>query len=50
MRNTTNNITTFKRDRNNDTISAFKYLFKILLERLLLSDKNATEAYDSFLS
>ena len=39
-----NNVTTFKRDINKDTIGDFKYLLKIITCTDVLSNKNTNEA------
>ena len=44
------NVTTFKTDINKDTRKDFKYLLKSIAWTDVLSNKNACEAYDSFLS
>ena len=44
-----NDVTSFKGDINKDTISDFKYLLKNVTWIDVLSNKNAIEAYDSFL-
>ena len=45
-----NDLTTFKRDINKDTISSFKYLLKNVAWRDVWNNENASEACDSFLS
>ena len=44
-----NNVTTLKRNMNKDT-GDFKYLLKIVTWTYVLSNENASEAYDSFFS
>ena len=44
------NVTTFKRDITKVTISDYKYLVKDIVWTNVLGDKNASEAYNSFLS
>ena len=43
-----NDVTTFKRDINEDTITDFKYLLKNVAWTNVLSNGIASEAYDSF--
>ena len=45
-----NDVTTFKRDINKDTISDFKYLLKHVAWTDVLNNENASETCDSFLS